>query len=438
MQKHIQLSLIGTGWLIALASVGAVQAADGAAAAESIRTTIGLRTNLVHSDNLGRDELKESGTFGSVGTLLDFSRAGSRLDLSLVGELDYFDYSSNRFDSEVVGRLSGQLTAKLIPERFNWVATNDYGQIRRDPLRAESPENREFLNVFSTGPDLALPLDDRTIIRTSARYSLRNFEDSNRVDSDVISGEFGLQRVLSPTRDVGLVATARSIEFDSSTATPYDVYGAFLRYGQTLANGSFSFDLGANQLRQNGETEDGTLLRLAFDQRLTARSTLYLRASQEFQDAGDAFRFGSASGSIDSETGDVVPTSDPLVRRQIGAEYRLEWDRTNLSIHADAHEDDYESETRLDRRTWQGGFRIARSISPLMTAEVGVSLRKEEFDSEDFTADELRAFLGLTRQLAESLDLSLRYEHWNRDSDGNLDSEENRALLTLTYYPFQR
>ncbi|MCC5870252.1 MAG: MtrB/PioB family outer membrane beta-barrel protein [Gammaproteobacteria bacterium] len=424
--------------LAGLLTAGTVHAQVGTAPAES-ELELEFRAGVNWTDNLGREPDGESETFASLGTTVAFSREAARFRAALAGDLDYFHYDTDRFDNEVFGRIDGLLGFSLVPQRLDWLFENRFGQVRTDPFAPEGPDNREYLNVFETGPDVYLPLGARTTLGGSARYTDRRWQDSDELDSEILGGELRVTRLLSPTQQAGISFGMRSIEYDSDIVPRYEVYSAYGSYQRRLATGEVGLDLGANRLRVAGRSDTGLLLRANWTRELTARSTLQLAAGREFQDAGDQLGGDSLAQTGFGATGDTALSGDPYNLTFASATYTLERDRAAFSLGGGWDRERYDTSVLLDRDLVYADAGVRYRFSPSLSAELRLSLRREDFDNLDAgTADEFTVVAALARRLGREFDLRLEYQYAERDADIGVDFEENRAHLLLVWIPGRR
>ena len=130
----------------------ALSAAQGVAESELIWS---LEAGAEHTDNVARapvDEESETVGVGRFNIAVDAVRP--RLTANIGANLEYRDYVDEAFQSELVGGLDGFVSYAFVPERFIWVVTDNYGQIANQRTLADSPDNRQNVNYFSTGPDI--------------------------------------------------------------------------------------------------------------------------------------------------------------------------------------------------------------------------------------------------------------------------------------------
>ena len=102
---------------------------------------------------------------------------------------------------------------------LKWVADDVYGQSSINAYGPNSPQNREGTNYFSTGPDVVVPIAERTALTLNGRYSLATF-DGPDFDSSRLSGGIGVERKISPLTTVRLEVTDSHLTFREDAAPP--------------------------------------------------------------------------------------------------------------------------------------------------------------------------------------------------------------------------
>ena len=106
-------------------------------------------------DNIGRcatQEESETTLEADVFANISVQRAGTQA--TLPADARYREYLDDTFDSQVVGGIFGNLSYGIVPDRLIWQVQDNFSQVDVDALAVESPDNRQNLNYFTTGPDL--------------------------------------------------------------------------------------------------------------------------------------------------------------------------------------------------------------------------------------------------------------------------------------------
>src|SRR5690606_20595070 len=136
-----------------LAPFGASQVASATTAEFETELGVGRSTNFARSAITPQDA-----TLKSAGLRFSLLEDTRRVDADLVGDVSLIDYNGSRYSSEVTGSVAGRLGVTLIDDRLRWVVEDSFGQARQDLFTVPTPDNREQVNYFSTGPDVRIGL----------------------------------------------------------------------------------------------------------------------------------------------------------------------------------------------------------------------------------------------------------------------------------------
>jgi hypothetical protein len=313
--------------------VGAFMTIKAAAATVEMEANAGFG----RSDNLARTPQDEQdATLKSVG--LDFSllHATRRIDADLVGDLRLIDYSGNLYSSELTGSAAGRLSLGLVDESLRWIVEDSFGQTRRDVFSVPTPENREDVNFFSTGPDVRLRLGDAMSLLLGARYSRVDYE-SSPADAERTGGWIATERELANSARFGIHVTHERVDPRGGSATPtYDRSTAYLRYELAGSRTSVAIDIGANRVHGNELDEAGALLRMELARAVGRYSRVTFRAGEELTDSGSTLR-PPAGGQLPPPspgTDSLLQSVDPFTARYVELGWAITGRRTALALTA--------------------------------------------------------------------------------------------------------
>lgn len=414
---------IGVGFLTALAS-GGVRA----------EFSYGLEAGAGYSDNIARVSANERDEkIGTVGLDLSWDEQTRRIDGNALIDLAYFEYFDDTFDSELVGTGDASLTFGIVPERFTWSFQDSFGQAQSDPFAPLTPETREDLNYFTTGPDIIARLGTAGALRLFGRYSLTSYEES-LLDSERRIAGAAFERDLSASSRVALNGVTGEVDFDDAPGD-YDIDNAFISYELDAARTDIIFELGYTWLKPEvGEETDGPLASLSLIRALSASSTLHVELGTQFTDASEALRSGLEGGIVGGA--DVSASPDPFENRTAGLRWSFSRNRTGFTLGASWNEDRYERTTTLDRTRLAYEATFSRQLGATLDLLLVGLFSDEEFDTTGLTAEELNLSARLDWQAGRTLGLALSIERYDRDtSDGTGEYVENRAFLLLTFRP---
>ncbi|GFE82143.1 hypothetical protein GCM10011487_41430 [Steroidobacter agaridevorans] len=389
-----------------------------------------------HSDNIRRVAVdEESENIASAGVQFSLDQRSSRLYADLVGNFAYYDYLDDTFDDEVLGNFAGQARFAIAPERFEWLIADNFGQVLSDPFLPSTPENRENINYFTTGPDLLFALGSQTRLRFGGRYSMTAYEDTE-VDSDTVLGEIELSRLLSSASSIGLVTRAQQIDYDNAALNAdYDQGEAFLHYATEGSRTLLTMDAGYTRIERDAmdNTESGPLFRLDVTRRLTAATTASLSLAREFSSAGSDFA-STQSQSIGLETAAGRQTAEPFTRESIGLNWTFTRNRTSLSLSGSWDDHTYDAQPALDQKLTSGTVAVRRDLSPVMSLILDGGYLRSAFEQQGGDYTEASGGLTFSWRLSSRVSINATYDHVDRDSDQQIgDYTENRYWFYIGY-----
>jgi hypothetical protein len=405
------------------------------------RLSIAVRVGAEHSDNVERipDE-GNSDTIGQVGLQAEMTRSRGRLDIALSSDLRYEKYFDESFGDSLVGGLNGSLSYAFIPERLRWVVQENFGQTFIDPVVVETPQNRQHVNFFSTGPDLTLPLGDRTQLSAMGRWSKATYELSESDDERML-GNLGVIRQLGERSRVSLNGQTERVEFEvDGPGDGYDRHSAYVGFDASGAKTKLSARAGVITLDAFGDSTSAPLFDITLSRETSARSELSLNAGTTFSDSAEMFRRDQNLGGIEVGNDDIVASNDPFQSDYARLAWTLNGSRTTFGITADWRDEDHETAEQLNRSGISGGLVLSRRISPTVTGSLAGEWRREEFDESAVQFDEWSAGVGLDWSMSSRMELTLRGDHFKGSGDtfggiGVRDYTENRVAVALTFRP---
>lgn len=389
-----------------------------------------------YSDNIVRASVDEVGeTIGTVGLQLDWLERTRRIDGEATVDLNYFEYLDNTFESEVVGTANGSLALAILPERLQWIFEDSFGQAQDDPFGPATPDTREDLNYFSTGPDLTLRFGSTGFTRLFGRWSSTTYETSP-LDAKRTTGGIAFGRRASPRSELSLNGITESIDFDSDLNTDYDRKSAFVSWRLDASRTLLTTEVGYTWLDRDGgdETSGSALVNVVVTRDLSASSQLLLTLSSQLGDTGDSLR-SALTGNVVGVGSQITATSDPFENRVASLEYRFSRNRTEFALGASYNDDEYQTQTQFDRNRYVYSASFLRRLSGALDFELGATLNSEDFVNTGIETDELRYDAALTWRAFRTLGMRLRVERYDRNTaDDAGEYTENRAFLTLAYY----
>ena len=308
-----------------------------------------------------------------------------------------------------------------------------------DPFAVITPDNRENINYFTTGPDFTLHFGSDTSLRFSGRYSATNYETSE-FDSNQTGGSISFARQMSSSGRLSLNLEGSQVKFDNQAVnTDYDRYAAYARYEMEGKRTTMTVDAGYASLDIDGDTSDGLLARLSLSRRMSQSSTIEFMLGSQFSSAGDLFRGMQGFDGASTDPSRVTGSGDPFENHYASLNYDFARNRTGIGISVQYNEERYETDTALDRNFWSWNAYLSRDMSSRMQGRIYVRLEREDFATVDFDDQTLRVGGYLDWLLGRTLSLRLQYEHTDRNSSAAASEyTENLASLYVIWTPVRR
>jgi len=385
------------------------------------------------SDNIRREANAEHGNYQALGTIIGWSRERERLSAGFVTDIQYRQYSLDDLDNEVIGSLDAFAEFGLIPERFTWNFFDSYGQGRTDPFAAAGPLNRQNINVFSTGPTIALPLGRRTELEVSGLFRDYRHEETEQFNSQTTSFDLGLFRQTSPVTRLGLVGDSQDIDY-SEIGTKYTIRGAALHYERLLATGEFVVEVGRNELVLENETSSGPRASVSWRRAIGNRSSFEVLAGKEYTDAGAFFAFTATESNV-ADRSDLVLTPSPLEQQRLELSYEFSTPKTGITIGVAVSDEKFTTDSTLDNRSTTLLFEFSRLMST--RTNVTFTAQDVERDFYDSAGDAGDRFFALALDYRLSRQFSLVAGVGAYDRRGAEYFDETRYELRLRYEPLR-
>ncbi len=219
---------------------------------------------------------------------------------------------------------------------------DSFGQAQSDPFAASTPDTRENLNYFSTGPDLTVRLGSTGFGRLLGRWSSTTYEDSP-LDADRTTAGVAIGRRPSSRSELSLNAVTESVDFDDAQNTDFDRDSVFVGWELNASRTMLDANVGYTWLERDGSDKEGSaLISINVSRELSAASIVAPDAqSQQLGDAGDSLRGQLQGGVVGGGAGQITASSDPFESRIVSAEWSYLRGRTGFRLGGSYSKDDY-------------------------------------------------------------------------------------------------
>jgi hypothetical protein len=404
-----------------------------------------LKSVAGYSDNLNRTATNEEGSgLFALGGTLDYQQKSARLDTNIKAyDLGFAVYSADSSYDQVVGNLVGDVIYSFVPERFQWFASDNFGQGQLNEFQPSGPGNVGSINLFSTGPVVYINLSDRFQVSVTGTYSNAWYQDTNG-DSDQYSGGLSLIRVITPNSNVRVGANYQRIDYTDPQFSPnVDTTSYFLGYQSEVGRTHIKADVGWQHVDYGNQTSDDPLLRLELGRQITAYSSLNLQAGDVYNDgaglmASQQSMPGGTSSPGNSSNGQVFED------RYLGLGWSLNRARTHLYLSGRYDDQNYIVATEQDLSYLFVNAGASRDLSRTWTVGADYYYWKTNYKKPDvYTAppfnqdtDETTVGVFAGYHLTSTMELRGQWQYWfNSVVNPGGDASENRFWLTLIWQP---
>jgi hypothetical protein len=417
--------------LLGAALAGALGVAQGADESSLVEVGVGAE----YSDNIRRVTVDpESDTIVTASLATDVRRATTRYDLGLNTDLAYDYYTGDTYDSELRGNALFDFDGQIVRNRLSWYVEDSFGQLRLAAATPDTPDNRENINVLTTGPRFTQPIGSRSRFILTGVYELEDYERSP-LDATVAGGDLSFRHDLSPRQYLELTATKRETRYDDDVAFgDYDVEEYYLTWSASGAKTSVTLSAGETHTTGEGLDDESTLLALDAEREVGKYGTLVLTGRSQTANTADAFRVEQGGGALDLNTQPIVAVGEPFNFDFLEIGYDLGGRRVSATIRVNSERDRYEVATNNDRDREALELGAQWQMSPMWSSGAGIEYAREHYIETGQRFKELTWTLEARARLTRALSLS--FGGSLTDRSGAVDAnvyDETRVRIMLTY-----
>lgn len=400
----------------------------GTAGAEPV--TVDLFTTVRYSDNMAQadDDEAEADFEYRPGFRIAHVKDPGQCNSALQSEFAYLMYKNETLDNQVSAQLDWNGDCEIAPY-LRWRASDSLREASQNNRGTNTAANRERRNIFSTGPQLVLPLTDLTTFTSSLDWRKTTYEETESSDNERWVADGRLQRVFSPVTQGWLSASYSDAEYDSGEdlqETSYRV-GMSRRVSRTF----FSGDVGVTTLERdnNGQIteQDGTVWSVQATHQLD-NGSVFASVEHDITDR---------ASDVEIAFGDIRFTFDQsqaveMTSFTVGGNTAL---RDGYSLNADVYYKEHlyvGSDEQEEIIGTQLG--ASKALSSVLSARARVRYERQEFFPEEATADEYAAILGLSYRRTSRLWFDFDLGHETQSASGSAaEYSENYVAATVNY-----
>lgn len=392
----------------------------------------------IYSDNPAHSNANSpTQVVGSAQAGLHLLHQGSRLFLDAEASVLRREFLRGNVSGETLPQAFVEAVAELVPDRLSWRVEDNLGQIASQPFDVLVSPGRENANVFSTGPDLVLPIGVRNRLEVSGRYGTATYSGSN-IDSNRYEGEVGFAHLLSESSSFSAQFEDQRTDYRETGVFPsVEERRPFLRYTHDSGRTYLVTEAGAEYLRTGGRagpvTAHGLLV---LQRRLSSRLTLNVEFRHGFADAAQTFRSDARSPFGTGSNQPVQALASPFKEDTGYVMLLRSAGRTLLAAQVFGSREQYTADAARNRSLIGSDLVFDYRLAAALSLAGRVRYIREQFQQAQVSDHRVEASLGLNYQFARSLQVAVSYLRSSGGGDRPTDRfGENRALIALSYIP---
>jgi hypothetical protein len=395
------------------------------------------------SDDVARVANGSSGTAGTAGVLLLAERKTGPLQYAANADLDFIHYFNRNFNDALWGQFTGTAAYSFVPQSLVWVTDEHFGQVTTDFFQAPGPQNHQYLNLISTGPDLRLRLGGAMALRISARYGRDDYQTSP-YSASRLSGEAAIERRPSEATLVSLGGSHEHVQYREDVAKPgdFDVNRYFAGYRLSGLRTSIELQGGYSQSSGGLAQLRGPTGFVRLERRVGSSGRIDLAVRRTLDTVGPGSRATDFLPGVLNQPIAEVLTGSLYFSDAADLSYHWQRPRDTLDLAVGANRETDHRDIRPDRDTYSLGGKFTHKLTPLMAAGLYGTWTRDTlynaiipgFLQGDFRSTEtaygLLLRLRFSRLMAASVDLT----HDTRDSAVG-PYNETAVWVRLIYVP---
>ena len=419
----------------------AMAAVLAATPAQAFRLDYVVDAGVEHDDNVHVSDTDiRSDWIARAGLGFLATQDGSTVQALVSGRADYRSFRGNT-SSGMEGTLSAYLNWVMIPDRLSFTVLDELELQAIDRFAADSPDNRQQINVLSLGPNFMFNMGTLQG-RLEARYIDTDAEVTEEFNSSRAAIALRATKQINDLSSLSFNAQWMDVDYDNDLAArDHERSDLYARYERTQASTDYALDIGYSQLDYaDGERSDGPLVRFEAGWRPRERSRLALTVVNQFSDAADAaLAEGAAARPEASVPGGVLVDGSTIVpsayrERRASLAYEYTGERISLRVAPYVQRLRYMDALQVDEEGRGVLFGLDYAISPTLSLGGWAAVERIEYDQTGTTDDIRRGAIVLSRQWTRHWSTSLSYYRYERDS-GFFGSEigQNIWYLWVSY-----
>lgn len=369
----------------------------------------------------------------------------------LAGTAGYIDYLNGNYPGRIIGSIDGQALYTLRPHYLYWMINETFGQATTNVLAGATTLNSTNVNMFSTGPQLLLPINYKWHIQLDATAGSVTYQTPIYPNDKRITANADLIDDMSAVSNAALEANYDNIQYSSyafnyqgtelSSYSLESLYGHYAAYDQ---RDYASIDIGDGLIQQAGIVSQSPMLHLTFKRELSPHISAALSLAHDQTDSAAQFahiliteRLPTSLNNIDYHPIQENLANGPMQIESAVVSATWQGVRTRLELALNVSRDDYIDNAKWNSQSYgvQGYF--LHRLTRLVDVKAQASEEHESYASIFSHYDLSIASVILGWHATQDTQITFGYRFERQSSNMGLYSyTDNSLFIGFRYSPF--
>lgn len=404
--------------------------------ANSMQIDYSLEGGIEYTDNAYLSSIDPiSSSIGRFDLIADITHMTNSVNFYMRPTVNVYDYQNELLEDRTFYGLDTSLIFEIVPNGFRWSFDDYLGQTLIDVTDPSTTFNTQTTNVFLTGPDLTLRLDNTRRIELLLRYANFYYE-VEVLDNERLGGRLQLISQPNSFSEYSLNIDSADIKYeDTEINEDYIRNDAFITISRLMNLATISLDVGYTKIdRELSDELSGFIGRLDSQITINSRTNLNLYAHAQYTDSSRNFL---QSRAYDERIRffDTQISSDILYEKILYGGYYWRDDANSMTIEILKADQDYEElSNELDRDSKRANFEFNRNITRLTSFYFNALWQNTYYSQVSVDDKDNDYLMGIDYRLSRSFLFRLGIGYRKRNSTDTIRNySENSAYMSIRY-----
>lgn len=406
---------------------------------------------LEHSDNIRKANTNEESDTERIVTVgFGLNHEGDRIQSQIDYSISRSDYQQNTYGGETSVNGSALVNLELVENSLNWKIANQTNESQVNSRGEDTEDNRTNRNMFSTGPELIVPIGQVDRITAQALYQDISFDgEVDTSDNQRLNGSLEWGHFLAGEKQIYVGFAKDDVDFEERSNNDYKKDRYYIGFSSQEGYLTYDFSIGREKIKMNyGDNIDGNFRQISIsylksEHRFifthnnqlsdsTVGLSLYDVFNNQGVDLGSAPIYDEFGQEI--EWGDINFDLAQVVERTRNQFTYISPNYNGLQFYASLYKDEQDYKGRLeDEKSTGGDLTLSYKIVESTSLEASYRQQTTTFKDEPLLGkDKEKGFrIGLVHDITDSLSASAWFLHEEQKNSVNDTREYKENIVSV-------